>query len=157
VPVPPGPGAGRWARVPAPAFGGDPEELAELVADLLLRRWGVVFRALLGAEALRLPWVEVCRALRRFEDRGLVLGGRFVAGIGGEQFALPEAAEELRRAAGSDSRTAGAGTGSVRISATDPCNLVGLLGLGPAVPALRTRTVEVPIPTAPSSGHRAAS
>jgi ATP-dependent Lhr-like helicase len=157
VPVPPAPGAGRWARVPAPAFGGDPEELAELVADLLLRRWGVVFRALLGAEALRLPWVEVCRALRRFEDRGLVLGGRFVAGIGGEQFALPEAAEELRRAAGSDSRTAGAGTGSVRISATDPCNLVGLLGLGPTVPALRTRTVEVPIPTAPSSGHRAAS
>ena len=37
-----------------------------------------------------------CRALRTLEARGEVRGGRFVAGMVGEQFALPEAVEALR-------------------------------------------------------------
>ena len=169
-------GAGRWSRVPDAAFDGDREELAELVAELLLRRWGVVFRALVATESLRVPWHELCRALRRLEDRGLVLGGRFVAGFGGEQFALPEAAEQLR-ALGTDAVRAGrprdgaqepvgvraaAGSapgpdrvGAVLVNATDPVNHTGLLGVGPAVPAVRTRHVEVPV--VPSPGHPVAS
>ena len=49
----------------------------------------------LGRESYRVPWRDVVRALRRLEARGLVLGGRFVAGISGEQYALPEAASLL--------------------------------------------------------------
>ena len=37
------------------------------------------------------PWRDLLRVLRRLEARGDIRGGRFVAGISGEQFALPEA------------------------------------------------------------------
>ncbi len=42
------------------------------------------------------PWRYLLRYLRRMEDRGEVLGGRFVDGFSGEQFALPEAVGLLR-------------------------------------------------------------
>ena len=63
----------------------------------LLARWGVVFWDLMARENLALPWREVVWALRRLEARGLVRGGRFVTGFAGEQYALPEAIDELRR------------------------------------------------------------
>ena len=70
----------------------------------LLARWGVVAWELWGRESFRIPWRDVVRALRRLEARGEALGGRFVAGISGEQYALPDAAAVLaevhRRAAG---------------------------------------------------------
>ena len=44
-----------------------------------------------------MPWREVLRALRRLEARGIVRGGRFVSGFVGEQYALPEAVDSLRR------------------------------------------------------------
>ena len=71
--------------------------LAEQVAGQLLARWGVVFWDLMARENLAVPWREVVWALRRLEARGLVRGGRFVTGSSGEQYALPEAVEELRR------------------------------------------------------------
>jgi ATP-dependent Lhr-like helicase len=131
-----GAAAGRWSLVPAGAADTDPEELAEAVAGLLLHRWGVVFRDLARCEPMRFPWRDVQRALRRLEDRGLVRGGRFVAGFGGEQFALPAAAEELARVRKLDR------TGErVTVNATDPLNLVGTITPGAAVPAVRTRRV----------------
>jgi ATP-dependent Lhr-like helicase len=39
------------------------------------------------------------RAYRRLEARGEVRGGRFVAGVAGEQYALPEVIPLLRSAA----------------------------------------------------------
>ena len=83
--------AGRWSLVPRRRADAttDRDELAEAVAELLLNRWGVVFRDLAMRESIRFPWREVQRALRRLEDRGLVQGGRFVSGFSGEQFALP--------------------------------------------------------------------
>ena len=89
--------AGRRARRrgrPDPSF--DSDELAEAVAGQLLARWGVVFRDLVWRESLAVAWRDVLWALRRLEARGVVSGGRFVAGFTGEQFALPEAAEQLR-------------------------------------------------------------
>ena len=53
------------------------------MAEQLLNRWGVVFRALAVRDSLRLPWRDVQWALRRLEDRGQVRGGRFVAGFSG--------------------------------------------------------------------------
>ena len=62
----------------------------------MLVRWGVVAWDLWSHESYRVPWRDVVRALRRFEARGQApLGGRFVAGVTGEQYALPEAASLL--------------------------------------------------------------
>jgi ATP-dependent Lhr-like helicase len=128
--------AGRWALVPATGADIDRDDLAEAVAEQLLRRWGVVFRDLAVRDSLRLPWREVQWALRRLEDRGLVRGGRFVSGFSGEQYALLEAAEQLahvRKIARSGER--------VVLNGTDPLNLVGLIVPGEVVPAVRTNRV----------------
>ncbi|MFN2555399.1 MAG: DEAD/DEAH box helicase, partial [Nitriliruptorales bacterium] len=127
---------GRWSLVPLATADIDREELAEAVAGLLLNRWGVVFRDLARRESIRLPWRDVQRALRRFEDRGLVRGGRFVSGFGGEQFALPEAAEQLTHV-----RKMPRQGEQVVVNATDPLNLVGTIITGTTVPAIRTRRV----------------
>jgi ATP-dependent Lhr-like helicase len=128
--------AGRWALVPTPAIDIDRDELAEAVAEQLLRRWGVVFRDLAGRDSLRLPWRDVQWALRRLEDRGLVRGGRFVSGFSGEQYALPEAAEQLAHV-----RKLPRNQERVVLNATDPLNLVGVIVPGDSVPAVRTNRV----------------
>ncbi len=120
---------GRWALLPRPE-AVDPEEQAEARAAQLLRRYGVLCRELVAREPLAPPWPAMARVLRRAEARGEVRGGRFVAGLVGEQFALPEAVDALRNAA----RRAPDGV-LVRVSATDPLNLVGVLTAGPRVPA----------------------
>jgi ATP-dependent Lhr-like helicase len=138
---------GRWSLFPqtAGAPGGDPDELAEAVAEQLLARWGVLFYDLLGRESLCVPWRELLWALRRMEARGVIRGGRFVSGFVGEQFALPEAVESLRRVRRSERRGE-----VVTLSAVDPLNLTGILSDGPRVPAIRTRRVVyrdgVPVP-----------
>jgi ATP-dependent Lhr-like helicase len=129
-------GEGRWALLPRDVPAEDPDHLAEAVAAQLLARWGVVFWDLTGRETMSVPWREVHWALRRLEARGLVRGGRFVSGFTGEQFALPEAVDELRRIRRSDR------TGTVvRLSAADPLNLAGIVLPGPRVPAVRTNWV----------------
>ncbi|MCY4455802.1 MAG: DEAD/DEAH box helicase [Chloroflexi bacterium] len=130
---------GRWALVHAPEVDpAEVEPLAERVAEVLLKRYGVVFRDVVAAESFRVPWREVLRALRRFEARGTVRGGRFVSGFVGEQFALPEALEALRRVRKSPR------TGErVRIAASDPLNLTGTILPGPRIPAVRDRSFEL--------------
>ncbi len=89
--------AGRWSLFRRPAdqeSAPDPE----FVARQLLRRSGVVFRRTALKERQPLPWSELFRVYRRLELRGEIRGGRFVAGFAGEQFALPEAVEQLRKA-----------------------------------------------------------
>ena len=73
----------------------DPET-AEKIARILLKRYGVVFKRLLEREGIALPWRVLLRIYHRLEARGEIRGGRFVAGISGEQFALPEAVGMLR-------------------------------------------------------------
>src|SRR6185437_5651063 len=90
--------AGRWSLVPEPgSLGLDGHDMAETVAEQLLQRWGVLFRDLAARDDLKLPWRDLQAALRRLEDRGLIRGGRFVSGFGGEQYALPEAMDHLAR------------------------------------------------------------
>jgi ATP-dependent helicase Lhr and Lhr-like helicase len=48
------------------------------------------------------PWRAIYDELRRMEYRGEVRRGYFVRGLAGSQFALPEAVERLRAAAGDD-------------------------------------------------------
>jgi ATP-dependent Lhr-like helicase len=127
--------AGRWAIVPpAQAAGGGASDAAhvEHVARTLLRRYGVVLWRLLEREAARLPpWRDLLRVYRTLESRGEIRGGRFIAGIPGEQYALPEAVGLLR-----ETRRQGARRSLVSISAADPLNLVGILTPGPRLPAL---------------------
>lgn len=99
-------------------------------------RWGVVFWDLMARENLAVAWRELLWALRRLEARGLVRGGRFVTGFAGEQYALPEAVEELRRTRRSERNGE-----TVRLSAADPLNLCGIVLPGRRVPALRTNRV----------------
>jgi ATP-dependent Lhr-like helicase len=130
--------AGRWAIVaPAQPAGSFPAGNAgtahvEHVARTLLRRYGVVLWRLLEREAARLPpWRDLLRVYRTLESRGEIRGGRFVAGIPGEQYALPEAVGLLRETRRRQPR------GSLAsISAADPLNLLGILTPGPRLPAL---------------------
>jgi ATP-dependent Lhr-like helicase len=86
--------SGRWTLFSGTRGETDPETFARR----LLARWGVVCRDIAIRESLAPSWRDVLIALRRMESRGEIRGGRFVAGIGGEQFALPEAVDALRAA-----------------------------------------------------------
>jgi len=125
----PGP-EGRWALLQAEGECPLVDDQAEAAAWRLLERYGVVFRDLLAREWLPGSWREVHRALRRLEARGLVRGGRFVTGFSGEQFALPDAVTQLRR----ERKRELTGV-ELRVSASDPLNLVGILTPGQRLPA----------------------
>ncbi len=133
--------AGRWALVrkgapasaetPARRPALDPEAL-EHIAMTLLRRYGVVFWRLLDREADWLPpWRELLRVYHRLEARGEIRGGRFVAGVPGEQFALPEAVGLLREV-----RKRPLAGEMIAVSAVDPLNQGGTLLPGERVPAI---------------------
>ncbi len=129
--------AGRWTLTPAPvARESGPASsgtgIIDLVAWTLLRRYGVVCWRLLEREADWLPrWHELTRVYHRLEARGEIRGGRFIAGLAGEQFALPEAIPVLR----SVRRQPGDGL-MIRICGADSLNLVGTLLPGNKIPAL---------------------
>jgi ATP-dependent Lhr-like helicase len=92
----------------------------------------VVFWKLLEREAPWLPpWRELLRVYHRLEARGEIRGGRFVEGLVGEQFALPEAIAPLRavRKRADDGEL-------VSVSGSDPLNLVGTVLVGDKVAAL---------------------
>jgi ATP-dependent helicase Lhr and Lhr-like helicase len=108
----------------------------ERLAQLLLRRWGVLFRKLVERESLPISWGLLVRVLRQLEDRGEVRGGRFVTGFGGEQFALPDAVSAMRRLR----KTAPSGE-LVEICGCDPLNLVGLITPGAHVPCVPSARV----------------
>jgi ATP-dependent Lhr-like helicase len=131
--------AGRWALL-GQAVGNQPSAISpeESVARQLLRRYGVVFRDLLGRETLSPPWRDLLVQYRRLESRGEIRGGRFVAGFVGEQFALPEAVESLRAL-----RRAGTVRGGpeITLSGADPLNLAGVILPEPRVPALPSNYV----------------
>jgi len=112
--------AGRWSLLQREATG-EPATAAEFVAEKLLARTGVVFRKTLAREKQPLPWRDLLRVLRTLEARGLVRGGRFVAGFDGEQYALPEAVTLLRAV-----RKRGP-TEPVHAGAADPLNYRGIL------------------------------
>src|SRR5207247_3598271 len=73
-----------------------PDERIEPWCRLLLCRYGVMFRDLLANESAAPPWHALVRTYRRLEARGEIRGGRFVAGVAGEQYALPEVIPFLR-------------------------------------------------------------
>ncbi len=126
--------AGRWNAVRTPP-AADPEtgaaaaESVEHLARTLLRRYGVVCYQLMEREAAWLPpWRDLVRVYRRLEARGEIRGGRFIAGLSGEQFALPDAIATMRQV-----RRQPPDDGLVCLSAADPANLLGTVLHGPKV------------------------
>ena len=101
---------------------------AELIAKTYLNRYGVVFKRLLARETGTPPWRELLMVYRRLEARGEIRGGRFVTGMSGEQFALPEAVGQLRGIR----RLEPAGQ-LIALSAADPLNLTGIITPGERV------------------------
>lgn len=129
---------GRWsitgagsASLAATGSSSHKQQRMAVICQSLLRRYGVVFRAVIRRETLLPPWRELLSYLRRMEDRGEVRGGRFVDGFSGEQFALPEALGLLRQKAATHNSPQ-----FTVISACDPLNLGGFITPGAKTPAL---------------------
>ena len=143
--------AGRWTIIPprgdvaaemAPAPKVEPPEVREQRRKTieewgwqLLRRWGVMFKDLLVREQGAPAWWELVQHYRRLEARGEIRGGRFIQGVGGEQFALPDTVRALRdlkdgKVSGDQRQPMG-----VTVSGADPLNLIGILTSHPRVPS----------------------
>jgi ATP-dependent Lhr-like helicase len=113
---------GRWSCFRSePLPQRNPDELSEMIARQLLQRTGIVFRRTLARERTGVSWAALTRVYRRMELRGEIRGGRFVGGFSGEQFALPEAVELLRRLRREGSRE------PIHVASADPLNFQGIL------------------------------
>jgi len=120
---------GRWSIL---EIQGDvSEKKPEFWALQFVRRYGVLCRELLTREPSAPPWRELLKVLRRSEARGEIRGGRFISGLNGEQFAMPEAVDALRGVR----RKMQAGV-YLGVSACDPLNLAGILTPGARIPAI---------------------
>ncbi len=137
--------AGRWSLLRTdvssqPSENGTEssarEAAVEKFARVLLHRYGVVFRRLLERESFPVTWYELGRIYRRWEARGEIRGGYFVGGIGGEQFALPEAIGLLRSIRKSQSNGE-----LITLSGADPLNLQGILTPGARIAALTSNRI----------------
>jgi ATP-dependent helicase Lhr and Lhr-like helicase len=122
--------AGRWTAVGHADDREGREAAVERQAGTYLKRYGIVFRRLLTREQNAAPWRQLTRIYRRLEARGEIRGGRFVSGMSGEQFALPDAVQTMREVR----RTPATGSIAV-ISAADPLNLAGIVTAGERVRA----------------------
>jgi ATP-dependent helicase Lhr and Lhr-like helicase len=135
--------AGRWSLIgkeaPADTEGAHSaarDSAIEKFARVLLKRYGVVFRRILERESLAVSWYELGRVYRRLEARGEIRGGYFIAGVSGEQFALPEAIGLLRSI-----RKSQPNLELITLSAADPLNLYGILTPGSRIAAFTTNRV----------------
>ncbi len=113
------------------------ESAMESAARILLARYGILFRDLLTRESNAPKWRDLTPILRRLEARGEIRGGRFVTGVSGEQYALPEAADSLRA-----QPSAFADPVLINVPAADPTNLVGIVIPGDRVPSIPGRRVQ---------------
>lgn len=135
--------AGRWSLLISPPLSQPeknnwlqtPVATLEHIATRLLHRYGVVFRKILEREHQSPPWRELLYIYRRMEARGDIRGGRFVASVSGEQFALPDAVGLLRQSRSDNNDQL------IAISAVDPVNLTGIITAGQRIPAMRKNRI----------------
>ncbi|MEZ3498383.1 ATP-dependent helicase [Pantoea sp. KPR_PJ] len=125
---------GRWSRLNRSALPAT--QMALAIADNLLDRWGVVTRSAAMAEQIPGGFPALQPIMRGLEDAGRVLRGRFVAGLGGAQFAENATIERLRMLADPPSGKPLA----LALSAIDPANPFGVTLRWPAHPAVTRPT-----------------
>ncbi|GGB97473.1 Lhr family helicase [Cellulomonas carbonis] len=134
---------GRWSLLPEREQ--DPTVRAHALAAQLLDRHGVLTRAVAASEGIGGGFTAVYRVLSALEEAGQVRRGYFVEHLGGSQFALPGAVDQLRDDA-RDAVSAGTGTEDevaradaadppvVLLAATDPANPYGAALAWPDAP-----------------------
>ena len=136
---------GRWSMLPARE--ADPTVRAHALAAQLLDRHGVLTRAVAPAEGIAGQFGFVYKVLAALEQAGQVRRGYFVEHLGGSQFALPGAVDQLRADGkeastddddAHDDRPPGSGgrapATAVVLAATDPANPYGAALAWPGVP-----------------------
>jgi ATP-dependent helicase Lhr and Lhr-like helicase len=112
---------GRWSAVnQASATKTSATEWTTAIAQQLLTRHGIVTRETTASEGITGGFSGVYQVLKAMEDAGRVRRGYFVAGLGGAQFAMPAALDQLRslREPPEEPR-------AVILAATDPANPYG--------------------------------
>ena len=118
---------GRWSLLPTREH--DPTVRAHALAAQLLDRHGIVTRAVGPAEGVAGQFGAIYRVLAALEQAGKVRRGYFIEHLGGSQFALPGAVDQVR----ADAKAAGtaavdgprADLDPVLLAATDPANPYG--------------------------------
>ena len=112
---------GRWSAVNhVAATQTSATEWTAALAQQLLTRHGIVTRETTASEGIAGGFSGVYQVLKAMEDAGRVRRGYFVAGLGGAQFAMPAALDQLRslREPPEEPR-------AVIMAATDPANPYG--------------------------------
>ncbi len=110
--------SGRWSRVHREDL--DPTQHAQLVADVLLERYGVLTRGSVQAEAIPGGFGGLYPLLAEYEDSGRARRGYFIDRLGAAQFATPGAVDRLRTESSSRAPAA-----CVVLAATDPSQPYG--------------------------------
>jgi ATP-dependent Lhr-like helicase len=112
---------GRWSAVATvTATTASTTEWGAAIAQQLLTRHGIVTRETAASEAIAGGFSAVYQVLKAMEDAGRVRRGYFVAGLGGAQFALPAALDQLRAM-----REPPEEPHAMIVAATDPANPYG--------------------------------
>src|SRR5699024_726964 len=113
--VPPA-ATGRWSLLPT----AEPDPTVRLhdTARRLLARYGVVVPGTAAAESVDGGFAGLYRVLARIEEAGRCRRGYVVDGLGGAQFAAPEAIDLVRSAASED-------VPALVLAAADPANPYG--------------------------------
>lgn len=142
--------AGRWSLLTLPDSTDDVSDITDVHLERLIavyfKRWGVISRKVLEREQNVPAWRQLLIKLRRMELRGDIRGGRFIAGIGGEQFALAETVDALRRRSKlwqQEQETDPYNRVPIRVvlNATDPLNMLGTLLPEKRVPHLSNNRI----------------
>ncbi|GAA3617847.1 ATP-dependent helicase [Marihabitans asiaticum] len=107
--------AGRWSRLPE--VETDPTVRIHAFAEGLLDRHGVLTRGAVQSESVPGGFAAIHRVLTAAEEAGQVRRGYFVEGLGGSQFAVPGAVDQVRSASGDAEVWV--------LAATDPANPYG--------------------------------
>jgi ATP-dependent Lhr-like helicase len=128
--------AGRWSIINNESESINEEERTKQLSKVYLRRYGVVFRKLIDKEQGSPPWRDLLKVYRRMEARGEIRGGRFVDGVWGEQYALPEAVSLMRKTRNDKEKAK-----LVAISAGDPLNLTGIITTGHRVASITSNRI----------------
>ncbi len=120
-------GAGRWSLVGDRE--PDPTRRIAALTRVLLDRHGVLTRAAAPSEGAAGAFRGIYRVLAELESQGTIRRGYFVEHLGGSQFALPGAVDQLR----TDAQDREHGTTALLLAATDPANPYGAALPWPAV------------------------
>jgi ATP-dependent Lhr-like helicase len=114
-----GPVEGRWSRLREPSGSAEAGLLAWV--DVLLDRYGVLSRDLVGLEPAAPSWGDLAPLLARAEWRDEIRRGYFVEGLSGIQYASNEAAALLAQVPADPQASAPV----FLVSTVDPANLYG--------------------------------